>query len=634
MREATRLTAPRGPVDTQASPHARWRTLALDDVRLDPATFWAQRQAPIRSRGLRHGFRMLQEWGNLDNLRLAAGTLDGAYRGPVFMDSDIYKWLEAVAYFAPLDADLQAVADEAIELVERAQASDGYLNSYYQVVEPTRRWIDIPMGHELYCAGHLIQAAVAWQRCCSDARLSRVVERLVDHILAVFGPDIRPGTPGHPEIETALVELYRLTHDPPYLRLAQFFVDQRGHGLLGPVPRWGGSAYYQDRVPVRDADEVEGHAVRALYLAAGVTDVYLETGEQALLQAVGRQWHDMVDRKLCITGGAGARHEGEAFGHPYELPNDRAYCETCAAIASIMWSWRMLLATGDGQYADLIERTLFNGFLSGISLDGERYFYVNPLLSDGLDEVIGRGGHERRPWNLVACCPPNVMRLLGSVGQYLATQDEAGIQVHQYFGGSVTTEDVELSLATDYPWSGSIVVTVLRTPAEPWRLSLRRPAWCTAAHVVCNGSDAPPPLVYGYLQVERSWQPGDRVELTLDMPVRLTRAHPRVEVCAGQVAIERGPIVYCFEQADHADADVLDIALDATAPLEARWQSDLLDGVSGVHAYGFVNAQPDALYMPSDGSISPRRTTPLRAVPYYAWSNRALGAMRVWTPIV
>jgi uncharacterized protein len=438
MREAARLTAPRGPVDTQASPHAHWRTLALDDVGLDPATFWAQRQAPIRSRGLRHGFRMLQEWGNLDNLRLAAG----------------------------------------------------------------------------------------------------------------------------------------------------------------------------------------------------VTDVYLETGEQALLQAVGRQWRDMVDRKLYITGGAGARHEGEAFGHPYELPNDRAYCETCAAIASIMWSWRMLLATGDGQYADLIERTLFNGFLSGISLDGERYFYVNPLLSDSLGEVIGRGGHERRPWYLVACCPPNVMRLLGSVGQHLVTQDEAGIQVHQYFGGSVATDDVELSLTTEYPWSGSIALTVRRTSAKPWTLSLRRPAWCTAAHVAWNGSDASPKLVDGYLQVERSWQPGDRVELTLDMPVRLTRAHPRVEACAGQVAIERGPIVYCFEQCDHADADVLDIALDATAPLEARWQSDLLDGVSVVDAHGFVNAQPAPLYMPSDVPISPRRTTPLRAVPYYAWSNRTPGAMRVWTPIV
>ena len=537
MREATRLSVPgattrtdpavpaRGAVDTSASPHARWRTLALDDVRFDPDTFWARRQTPIGALSLRHGFRMLEEWGNLLDLRLAAGAAEGSYRGPVFMDSDVYKWLEAAAYFAPLDAELQAMADEAIELVERAQAPDGYLDSYYLVVEPARHWIDIPMGHELYCAGHLIQAAVAWQRCCGDARLLRVVERLVDHIMTVFGPDKRAGTPGHPEIETALVELYRLTQDRRYLDLAKFFIDNRGHGLLGPVPRWGGSAYYQDRVPVREAEEVEGHAVRALYLTAGVADLYLETGDEALLRALERQWRDMVNRKLYITGGAGARHEGEAFGQPYELPNDRAYCETCAAIASIMWSWRMLLATGQGQYADLIERTLFNGFLSGIALDGERFFYVNPLLSNGLGEVIGRGGHERRPWYLVACCPPNVMRLLGSLPQYCASSDARGVQLHQYVAGSVSVGAVELRLDTEYPWQGAVALTVERTAAEPWTLSLRRPGWCAVATVVCNGSSVEPPLVDGYWQLDRTWQVGDRVALTLEMPVRLTRAH-------------------------------------------------------------------------------------------------------------
>ncbi len=330
----------------------------------------------------------------------------------------------------------------------------------------------------------------------------------------------------------------------------------------------------------------------------------------------------------------------------------------------------MLLATGQGQYADLIERTLFNGFLSGIALDGERFFYVNPLLSNGLGEVIGRGGHERRPWYLVACCPPNVMRLLGSLPQYCASSDARGVQLHQYVAGSVSVGAVELRLDTEYPWQGAVALTVERTAAEPWTLSLRRPGWCAVATVVCNGSSVEPPLVDGYWQLERTWQVGDRVELTLEMPVRLTRAHPRVEACAGQVAVERGPIVYCFEQCDHPDGAVLDVTLDGDAPLEARWEPDLLQGVTVVAGRGTVSAADGPLYAPTPPTAPsnlpgaappsasaappphgpgqeqlpappppspppppPNRAIPLRGVPYYAWSNRAPGAMRVWLPL-
>lgn len=618
MREPARLA-------DHASPHARLRGFGLDQVQLDGG-FWGARQAVVRSASLAHGYRMLVEAGNLDDLRLAAGTQHGTFQGPVFMDSDVYKWLEAVAYHAPdgLAPDIQHMADEVIGLVQQAQDHDGYLDSYWQVVEPRRRWVDISMGHELYCAGHLIQAACAWQRWANDTRLLDVARKVVDHILTVFGPGIRDGTPGHPEVELALVELYRSTGERRYLDLAQFFVDKRGYGLLGPSQRFGGTAYYQDRVPVRESSEVEGHAVRALYLTSGVTDVYLETGEQALLDALTRQWHDLAERKLYLTGGAGGRHQGEAFGQPYELPNDRAYAETCAAIASIMWNWRMLLATGAAQYADLIERTLFNGFLSGMSLDGLRFFYVNPLLSPGRPEVLGRGGHERREWYYVACCPPNVMRIIATLGQYLATRDERGVQIHQYAPASISTDDVSLRIETDYPWHGRVSVHVERTPSAPWQLRLRVPAWCTAPTV----DGTPAQAVDGYVVLEP--RAGQRVQLELPMPPRLTRAHPRIEACIGSVAIERGPLVYCLEEVDNAD--VLDVGIDPQAELSATWQPDLLGGVTTIAARGTLGVPPASLYEPADVPRQAATPTELTAVPYYAWANRAPGAMRVWIP--
>jgi DUF1680 family protein len=646
------------PVDTRRSRSTRWRGLALNQVALterapnlnrkeprDTRTgFWATRQAINRDASLRHGYRMLEKAGNLHNLRLAGGSATGDYRGPVFQDSDVYKWLEAMGYEARrgLSPDLLQMADDAIGLVERAQAPDGYLDSYYQVVAPNRRWLEINTGHELYCAGHLIQAAVAWHRCAADTRLLDVAQRVVAHIESVFGPDRRPGTPGHPEIEMALVELYRDSGVRRYLELAQFFVDQRGYGILGPNPRFGGSSYYQDRVPVRDASTVEGHAVRALYLAAGVADVYLESGERALLDALVRQWDDLVDHKLYLTGGAGSRHQGEAFGQPYELPTERAYCETCAAIASVFWSWRMLLISGQGRYADLIERTLYNGFLSGVSLDGRGFFYVNPLLSRGAPDPIGRGVVQRREWYQVACCPPNVMRLLASIGHYFASSDGAGLQVHQYVPATLAAEleggrRVDVRVETDYPWADTVALTVAGTDDAPWQLRLRIPSWCSSASVALNGASiASLPGPDDYVLLDRSWRVGDRVDLTLPMPPRLTLSHPRVEATNNMVAIERGPIVYCVEQADHADADVLDLEIDAQTELEAEWRADLLGGVTVIRAHGGAVGSPgqgSALYRPYGQSPPSRRSVPLTAIPYYAWANRTPGPMRVWIPL-
>jgi uncharacterized protein len=633
-----------GPVDATSSPQARWRTLPSGAVTIDGG-IWAKRQAVNRASALPHGFRMLEQAGNFENLTLAAQDATQGYRGPVFMDSDVYKWIEAAALELsrqPSD-ELLALVDRSIDAIEPAQKSDGYLNSYYTVAEPGRRWIDFGHGHELYCAGHLFQAAVAHYRATGSDRLLNVARRFADHIDATFGPGKRQATPGHPEIETALVELYRETGERRYLDLAVFLLDNRGHGWLGPSHRYGASSYFQDRVLVRDSSEVEGHAVRALYLTAGVADVYLETGEQALFDALQRQFTDMVSRKLYLTGGVGSRHLAEAFGKPYELPNELAYCETCAAIASIMWCWRMLLITGEARFADLAERTLYNAVLSGVSLDGSLYFYVNPLADNGETENLHRGGPSRKPWHNVACCPPNVMRLVASLGHYAVSQDAGGLQIHQYGDAKITADlptggTVTLSVAGEYPWDGRVRVSVVQATGDIWALSLRVPGWCESASVRVNGEMvAATPGAGGYLAIERAWQAGDTVELDLPMTPRLTEGHPWIESTRGCVAIERGPLVYCLEQADQ-EAPVYDLEIDPTVPLTSTWQPDLLDGVTTVHGSGYSidrAAWEGLLYRSYNAAASSSAKQPvaLTAIPVYAWANRGPNAMKIWIPL-
>jgi len=631
-----------GPVDTARSPAALFSTLDARAVAIDGG-LWAARQAVNRESALPHGFRMLEAAGNLENLRIVAGRSTGRYRGPVFMDSDVYKWLEAAANEmarAPSEW-LRSASAETIGLVEGAQGSDGYVNSYYQVAEPGKRWTDFAHGHELYCAGHLFQAAVAHRRATGDDRLLAVARRFADAIDRMFGPGRRAATPGHPEIEMALVELYRETGERRYLELARAFVEQRGHGWLGPG-RYNSPAYFQDRLPVREATGVEGHAVRALYLTTGVTALYLETADRALLDALTRQWDDMVGGKLYVTGGVGSRHLAEAFGRPYELPNDLAYCETCGAIASVMWSWRMLLATGQSRFADLIERTLYNAVLAGVSLGGDRYFYVNPLASDGEVESLSRGGCRRKEWHLVACCPPNVMRLLASLGHYVATRDASGLQIHQYGSARIATAlatgpTATLRMASAYPWEGRVQLTMEEGDARPWTLALRVPGWCRAIRARVNGREIEGAIgPTGYLRLERAWEEGDTVELDLPMAARLVEPHPWIESTRGCVAIERGPLVYCLEAADHPEARIADLEIDASAPLASAWEPDRLGGVTAVRATGFrVDTQAWAghLYRTVGSAPAPaRRRAALTAIPYYAWANREPGAMRVWIP--
>jgi len=642
----TRVTA--GPVDVARSPGAILHPLPLDGVALESGLL-ARRQSVNRASALPHGFRMLEAAGNLDNLRIASGHKTGRFRGRVFMDSDVYKWLEAAAWEmgrAP-SRELSAWSDTLIDLVAAAQGADGYLNSYYTVAEPGKRWTDLTHGHELYCAGHLIQAAIASRRASGDDRLLAIARRFVDYIHSVFGSDGRATTDGHAEIETALVELYRETRERRHLDLAAFFLDQRGRGRIGPN-RHDSPAAFQDRVLVRKATGVEGHAVRALYLTAGVSDVYLEAADATLLRTLTRQWEDMVEHKLYITGGVGARHLAESFGQPYELPNDLAYSETCGAIASLMWSWRMLLATGQARFADLIERTLYNAVLAGVSLDGEGYFYVNPLAANGEVEDLHRGGCRRKPWHLVACCPPNVMRLIATLGHYIATRDASGLQIHQYATARLAVSGsagprTALRMESAYPWDGHVRLTIEDTSPAPWTLALRVPAWCVGARVLVNGraagadaGDGPALTAGGYVRLGRAWARNDVVELTLPMPARYVEAHPWIESTRGSVAIERGPLIYCLEQVDQPDGRVADFESDPHAPLTSAWEADRLEGVMAVRAHGWAldtSGWRRQLYRPVGSAPPvPRRPMTLSAIPYYAWANRTPGAMRVWIP--
>ena len=575
-----------------------------------------------------HGTEELERAGTLENLRVAADRSHGGHRGMVFSDSDVYKWLEALAWETQRQPspELERLATETAELVAAAQQPDGYLNTYWQL-EGRERWSDLEMGHELYCAGHLIQAGVAAARTGSP-RLLGVARRFGDLLVDVFGSDSDPRTDGHPEIEVALVELYRETADRRYLDLADKLTSRRGYGFFA-----GGRfelPYYQDVEPVRSSGSIVGHAVRALYLAAGATDLYAETGDEALLEAMLSQWDDLVSTKLYLTGGVGSRHYGESIGDPYELPPDRAYCETCASIANIMWNWRLLLVTGESRFADLIERTLYNGFLAGHSLDGRSFFYANPLQS--------RGGHGRHSWNPVACCPPNIMRLLASLHHYLATVSDRGVQLHQYATSMVravvpVAGPVELAVETGYPWSGSVTVEVVECGDAEWTLSLRVPAWARRASL--DGAAVEPA---SYAEVTRRWKAGDRVELELDISPRLTLPNPRIDAVRGCVALERGPIVYCFEQTDlAAGANLADVAVRTdTAPTDSEPLARL-GGVPGVSVAGVVRdleewrhaEYVDVRELPRDAAVTPAR---LLAIPYFTWANRGDGGMRAWLP--
>jgi DUF1680 family protein len=632
------LRTARGPVSPTAAAATAHRPLDGDSVTLTGGLLgaWQQRNHEV---SLPLALRQLETAGNLANLRLAISGATQGYRGPAFMDSDLYKTLEAIGWELARAASpaLADFARDATALLEQAQQADGYLNSYVQVTGAPR-YAKLSSSHELYCAGHLIQAAIACHRGAGLTGLFGVARRFADHLVGEF-LGTASGLDGHPIIETALVELYRETGHAPYLRLASQFVEQRGRGLIGDSGF--GRRYLQDQQPARESVTEEGHVVRALYLESGVADVAAETDDAQLLGCSAGRWDDMVATKTYLTGGNGSRHSGESFGDSFELPPDRAYNETCAAIASFQWSWRLLLATGDGKYADLMERVLYNGFAAATSTDGKRFFYVNPLQrrEDHFEEDDpGR----RREWFSCACCPPNIMRLVASLGHYLATTADEVLYLHQFATAAITTPlaggDLAVHMRTGYPWSGRVEVRVSAAPEASCGLAFRVPGWSANPRFWLNGEPAVPQRTsHGYAVVRRCWQPGDVLEYDTDLRPRLTYPRARVDAVHGMAAIERGPLVYCFEQADQpAGLSVEDLVL---AGGSLREREDSLPGAGPT-----VLVEADAAGRPPTRySGLPYTSTPQEeavgdpvtatAIPYFQWDNRDGRAMRVWLPV-
>ena len=635
-----------GPI--RATPASRYLLRPVTSGRITGG-LWAERRRINREVSVPEAWDRLHEAGNFHDLELAAGRSDGAYVNELpFLDSDVYKWLEAVGWLladpdlaAPLAERLRDQLAATAELLVAAQQSDGYLNSHFQVRFPGERFVQLDWGHELYCAGHLIQAAVAVHRAGGDPGVLAIARRVADLVVDTFGTEEGriDGICGHAEIETALVELHRETGDERYLARAAYFLDRHGHGLL-PDGRFG-RQYWQDHTPIREAEAVTGHAVRQLYLLAGVADVYAETGDESLRRAAERLWAEMVATKTYLTGGIGAHHSDEAFGDPYELPSERSYCETCAAIASIMFGQRMLMITGEAKYADLLERTLYNGFLAGTSLDGQRYIYANPLQVR--DDHVGTGhdqDYARVPWFHCACCPPNVMRLLASLEHYVALSADAGVALHQYVTGRWTAAtaagEVALEVTTDYPWDGTVRVTVADAPAAEWELALRVPSWADEVSLSVDGEPVDAAAVDGWLRLTRSWAPGAVVELQLPLDVRFTAPDPRVDALRGSAAVERGPLVYCLEGADHPGTRLDDVVLDPAAAAVDQAGPETIGGAVTLRLGGRRRPHPVGWwpYGSATGADEDRAAEPipLVAVPYFTWGNREPGPMGVWVP--
>lgn len=632
-----------------APTRGHWRPLGIDSVTITSGP-WAELQKLNADVMIAHCLEWIERegWsGNFDGA--AQGTLPESRRGREFSDSEIFKLLEAMAWELgrASDTDLESSYHSLVARVAAAQEPDGYLNTMFGRPGQGDRYSDLPWGHELYCYGHLIQASVARARTGHRDLLFEVGVRAADHVCEAFGPQGIQSVCGHPEIEPALVELFRVTGEQRYLDQARLFVDRRGHGVLGDIEF--GPQYFQDDVPVREAEILDGHAVRAVYLAAGAVDLAVECDDDQLLGAVRGQVLRTLARRTYLSGGIGAHHEGESFGKDYELPSDRAYSETCAAIGSIMVNERLLLATGEAFHADAIERALFNVVASSPALDGRSFFYSNTLHQRTLgqvpsaDQASPRASSSlRAPWFSVSCCPNNVTRTVASLGAYLASVDDGGLQIHQYAGARIDAEvpgvgHVRLRVETDYPASGTVRVHIDEAPEDEWELTLRVPSWADGATLgvvsgsVDSGSQACRP---GYVSVRRRFLPGDVVTLSLPLAPRWTVADARIDALRGQVAVERGPVVYCVESVGGI-ADVADVRVDVSvAPLDG-------DGVVTVKAWLEESGPDDGMwpYGAPDPELGGRGESPssgtrdVDLIPLARWGNRGPVTMRVWMPI-
>ena len=575
--------------------------------------------------------------GRIRNFEKVAADNGQKHEGIFYDDSDVYKALEAIAYSLQNNPDpkLKKKAEEWIDKISAAQLPDGYLNTFYTLGDLSKRWTDMDK-HEDYCAGHLMEAAVAWYDVTGERKLLDVSIRFANHIDSVFRQQNRHWVSGHEEIELALVKLYKTTHNKRYLDLANWYLEQRGHGYF--TEKRGHQDYCQDELPVKDQSQITGHAVRAMYLYTGAADVGAAENDTGYMKAMKQVWEDVVYRNMYITGGIGSSGRNEGFSVDYDLPNEKAYCETCASVGMVFWNQRMNLLTGDSKYIDVLERSLYNGALDGLSLKGDRFFYGNPLASEG--------GYSRSEWFGTACCPSNIARLTESVGNYVYARSEDGIFVNLFVGNTGTfllkNRKIQLKQETNYPWEGNVKIIVDPEKTTGFKLAIRIPGWAVDApvpgntyHYLNDDNEAVSlslngePVTYimekGYAVISRKWKKGDIVELNLPMPVRRITAVDEVKADRNRVALQRGPLVYCFEHTDN-DGQVMNIVLPDTTGLTSEFAPGTLNGVVVVRAEAMVVTPSD------DGLSATTVRKKITAVPYYSWANRGEGQMLIWMP--
>lgn len=628
---------------------ARWQLtpVPFTAVTLDDP-FWAPRQEVNRAVSIPHMYQMCVDTGRIGAFDLNFERAVPSSIVLIFGDSDPAKWLEAACYslITHPDPGLAKIVDEVADKIISAQQADGYLNTHFTVTQPEMRWKNLRDWHEMYCAGHLMEAAVAHFQATGNPKLLDCLSRYADHIDRIFGPQPgkRRGYCGHPEIELALVRLYHATGEVRYLELSKYMVDERGESNphyydveaveRGEDPKkfWARTyEYCQAHKPIREQDKVVGHAVRAMYLMSGVADLAHEYNDPTLLEACERLWGNLVHQRMYLTGGIGPSRHNEGFTTDYDLPDETAYAETCAAIALVMWNQRMLQFAGNGKYADIVEQVLYNGFISGVSLDGSHFFYVNPLASNGT--------HHRTPWFECPCCPPNLGRILASLGNYLYSTSADGLWVHLYAQNSAALEiggqAVSVRLTSNYPWDGHVKLVLGMSQPQKFKLHLRIPGWCDDYQVKVNGDIVHTGAAQdGYVALGRTWRPDDVVELKLEMTVQAVYANPNVRQLQGRLAVQRGPIIYCLEGVDNDNIALDRISLDADAVTEfsAEYRRDLLGGVTVLHGKGHMvqdkGWDDETLYRRHKAAIT--KKVNVVAVPYATWDNREAGEMRVW----
>ncbi len=626
--------------DTQDKRDYNVKPVTFNHVNVDD-TFWANRLETSRKVTIPYAFEKCVETDRISNFEKAAGIMQGEFEGTHFNDSDVYKVMEGAAYSLQVHPDrmMRMYLDQLIRIMDAAQWEDGYLFTFYSVPkkQPEKLWTNVPWIHEQYCVGHMYEAAVAHYQVTGEKTFLDVAKKNADLICKVFNADNRTDPPGHQEIEIGLCKLYRVTGDEKYLNQAKFFLDQRGRkGKRGPDGNGGlYGKYSQDHIPVVEQTTAVGHSVRAAYLYTGMADVAALTGNMDYVKAIDTIWKDVADTKLYITGGIGAAGGHEGFGGHYELPNRTAYCETCASIANILWNHRMFLMKGEAKYIDVLERTLYNAALSGISLEGDRFFYPNVLESLG---------HGRSPWFGCACCPSNVARFIPSVPGFAYAHKDNDLYVNLFIGGNATIETddnkITLSQQTDYPWKGDVRISVDPEKENNFTVYVRIPGWAKNKPVPSdlytflnkipedislkvNSRTIKADMQKGYARIKRSWKKGDTIELSLPMPFRRVISHPKVLTNEGKVALQRGPIVYCLESHDN-DGQVLDIYIPDDVRFEASYQPNLLGGVVT------ISGQAKTAKRTLDGRIVPHSARVFTAIPYYAWAHRGSSHMTVW----